>query len=324
MTVKAGSTGAEGVKPALPLAVFLMGPTASGKTDLALQLVGALPMEIISVDSALVYRGMDIGTAKPTAEELERAPHRLIDICDPSESYSAARFREDALREMAQITSAGRIPLLVGGTMLYFRALQYGLSELPEADPGVRARLEHEAAVHGWRYLHERLARIDPGAAARIHPNDPQRIQRALEVWELTGSTLSNLQSGDGGQRLPYRVLKLARAPADRAILHQRIARRFYQMLEQGFEEEVRQLALRGDLVPDLPSMRSVGYRQMLRYILGEWDRETMIEKGIIATRQLAKRQLTWLRSDPEVHWLDEERGDVFQQALKIIEAAIT
>ena len=308
----------------LPLAVFLMGPTASGKTELALQLVERLPMEIISVDSALVYRGMDIGTAKPTPAELVRAPHRLIDICDPSEPYSAARFREDALGEMAEITAAGRIPLLVGGTMLYFRALQYGLSELPEADRGVRARLEQEAAIHGWGHLHQRLKRIDPSAAARIHPNDPQRIQRALEVWELTGSTLSNLQDRDGVQRLPYRVVKLARAPADRAELHERIAERFHRMLAQGFEEEVRGLVAKGNLVPDLPSMRSVGYRQMLRYILGEWDRETMIERGIIATRQLAKRQLTWLRSDPEVHWLDDSCGDVLEQALKIIEGAIT
>ena len=310
-------------KPPLPLVVFLMGPTASGKTELALRLVEALPFEIISVDSALVYRGMDIGTAKPGPGELLRAPHRLIDICDPAETYSAARFREDALRGMAEITSSGRIPLLVGGTMLYFRALQFGLSELPEADRGVRARLEHEAAIHGWEYLHRRLGGIDPDAAARIHPNDPQRIQRALEVWELTGSTLSNLQDRDGEQRLPYRILKLVRAPIDRAVLHERIAERFHRMLEEGFEDEVRGLVARGDLVPDLPSMRAVGYRQMLRYILGEWDRETMIEKGIIATRQLAKRQLTWLRSDSEAHWLDEERGDVAGQALKIIETAI-
>ena len=311
-------------RQSLPPAVFVMGPTASGKTELAMQLVERLPMEIISVDSALVYRGMDIGTAKPSPAELARAPHRLIDICDPSEPYSAARFREDALREMAQITAAGRIPLLVGGTMLYFRALEHGLSALPEADRGVRARLEQEAAIHGWGHLHERLKRVDPGAAARIHPNDPQRIQRALEVWELTGSPLSNLQERDGGQRLPYRVVKLARAPAERAELHERIAERFHRMLRQGFEEEVRGLVSRGDLVPDLPSMRSVGYRQMLRYILGEWDRETMIERGIIATRQLAKRQLTWLRSDPQVHWLDESRGHVLEQALKIIEEAIT
>ncbi|MET0048426.1 MAG: tRNA (adenosine(37)-N6)-dimethylallyltransferase MiaA [Sedimenticola sp.] len=302
-----------------PLAIFLMGPTASGKTDLAIELTEHLPCDIISVDSALVYRGMDIGTAKPSAEELARAPHRLIDICDPSESYSAAQFREDALREMAEITAAGRIPLLVGGTMLYFRALQYGLSELPAANAAVRARLEQDAALHGWQAMHERLAVVDPAAASRIHPNDPQRIQRALEVYELTGKSLTELQDRDGEQKLPYRLVKLVRAPREREVLHQRIADRFHKMLAQGFEEEVRGLLQQGNLVPDMPSMRSVGYRQMLKYLLGEWDRETMIEKGIVATRQLAKRQFTWLRADTEAHWLDEEAGDVLGQALKII-----
>ncbi|MES9868873.1 MAG: tRNA (adenosine(37)-N6)-dimethylallyltransferase MiaA [Sedimenticola sp.] len=302
-----------------PLAIFLMGPTASGKTDLAIALTEHLPCDIISVDSALVYRGMDIGTAKPSAEELVRAPHRLIDICDPSESYSAAQFREDALREMAEITAAGRIPLLVGGTMLYFRALQYGLSELPAANAAVRARLEQDAALHGWQAMHERLAAVDPAAASRIHPNDPQRIQRALEVYEITGKSLTELQDRDGEQKLPYRLVKLVRAPREREVLHQRIADRFHKMLAQGFEEEVRGLLQQGGLVPDMPSMRSVGYRQMLKYLLGEWDRETMIEKGIVATRQLAKRQFTWLRADTEAHWLDEEAGDVLGQALKII-----
>ncbi|MET0012328.1 MAG: tRNA (adenosine(37)-N6)-dimethylallyltransferase MiaA [Sedimenticola sp.] len=303
----------------LPLAIFLMGPTASGKTDLAIALTEHLPCDIISVDSALVYRGMDIGTAKPSAEELARAPHRLIDICDPSESYSAAQFREDALREMAEITAAGRIPLLVGGTMLYFRALQYGLSELPAANAAIRARLEQDAALHGWQGMHERLAAVDPAAASRIHPNDPQRIQRALEVYEITGKSLTELQDRDGEQKLPYRLVKLVRAPREREVLHQRIADRFHKMLAQGFEEEVRGLLQQGSLVPDMPSMRSVGYRQMLKYLLGEWDRETMIEKGIVATRQLAKRQFTWLRADTEAHWLDEEAGDVLGQALKII-----
>lgn len=303
----------------LPPAIFLMGPTASGKTELAIQLVQELPCEIISVDSALVYRGMDIGTAKPDADELALAPHRLIDICDPAEAYSAANFREDALAEMTEITAAGHIPLLVGGTMLYFRALEHGLSELPEADKGVRSRLEQEAALHGWAYMHDKLLKIDPKAGAKIHPNDPQRIQRALEVFELTGHPMSELQAKSSGKKLPYRVIKLARAPKDRKILHQRIATRFQMMLDQGFEQEVKNLLKRGDLVPDMPSMRSVGYRQMLKYLLGEWDRETMIEKGIIATRQLAKRQLTWLRSDPEIHWLDEEEGKLNSQALKII-----
>jgi len=265
---------------------------------------------------------MNIGTAKPDALELARAPHRLIDICDPDQPYSAARFREDALREMTEITEAGRIPLLVGGTMLYFRALQQGLSKLPGADPGVRAELEREAAAAGWGGMHLRLQRIDPEAAARIHPNDPQRIQRALEVYELTGCSLSELQKEDTGRQLPYRLVKLARAPLDRKLLHQRIEQRFHRMLEQGFEEEVRGLLRHGQLVPEMPSMRSVGYRQVLKYLLGEWDRQTMIEKGIVATRQLAKRQMTWLRAEPGLHWLDEAQGDLLDQALKIIAAA--
>lgn len=316
MGVQAANQGA------LPLAVFLMGPTASGKTDLAVELVQRLPCDIISVDSALVYRGMDIGTAKPGPDLLARAPHRLIDICDPGEAYSAARFREDALGEMAEITAAGRIPLLVGGTMLYFRALQYGLSELPQADPELRRRLETEAAEHGWEALHQRLAQVDPQAAGRIHPNDPQRIQRALEIFELTGRPLTELQRQDGVQKLPYRLVKLVRAPKDRSLLHERIAQRFHRMLELGFEDEVRGLLARGDLSLDLPSMRSVGYRQMALYLQGEYSREEMIERSIIATRQLAKRQLTWLRADPELFWLDEEAGDLCTQALKFIEAA--
>ncbi len=302
-----------------PPTVFLMGPTASGKTELAVALVESLPCEIISVDSALVYRGMDIGTAKPGPEILARAPHRLIDICDPTEAYSAARFREDALGAMAEISGAGRVPLLVGGTMMYFRALQYGLSELPPADPLVRSRLEAEAAAHGWGALHRRLAAVDPKAASRIHPNDPQRIQRALEVYELTGETISSLQTRDDTPRLRYSVLKLARAPRRRSVLHQRIENRFLNMLKQGFEEEVRALMRRYNLSPELPSMRSVGYRQVLEHLTGEYGREEMIERGIAATRQLAKRQLTWLRGDKDVHWLDEEGEDPGAQALKII-----
>ncbi|MES9897865.1 MAG: tRNA (adenosine(37)-N6)-dimethylallyltransferase MiaA [Sedimenticola sp.] len=308
----------------LPPAIFLMGPTASGKTELAIRLVQELPCEIISVDSALVYRGMDIGSAKPDAEELAAAPHRLINICDPAEPYSAANFRMDALREMADITAAGNIPLLVGGTMLYFRALEQGLSNLPDADKGVRARLQQEVSLHGLDALHRRLGEVDPISAARIHPNDPQRVQRALEVYELTGRPLSDLQRESVGERVPYRLIKLARAPKDRAVLHGRIAERFEMMLDQGFEEEVRRLLQRGDLSPELPSMRSVGYRQMLKYLLGEWDWETMKERGIIATRQLAKRQFTWLRSDPEIHWLDEDSGNILEQALKIIRQSLT
>jgi tRNA dimethylallyltransferase len=308
----------------LPAAVFLVGPTAAGKTDLAVELVGRLPLEIVSVDSAMVYRGMDIGTAKPDAELLARAPHRLVDVCDPAEAYSAARFREDALAAMAEITAAGRVPLLVGGTMLYFRALERGLAELPQADPGVRARLAREAQLFGLEHLHRRLATVDPVAASRIHPHDPQRIQRALEVWELTGRPLSAHQAAGDGGGLPYRVLKLVRAPADRSALHERIARRFQSMLERGFESEVRGLLARGDLAPDLPSLRSVGYRQMVRHLLGEYDFPTMVERAVHATRQLAKRQYTWLRGEREAVWLvDEARGAV-AHALKILAGVAT
>jgi tRNA dimethylallyltransferase len=287
-----------------------MGPTASGKTDLAVDLAARFPCEIVSVDSALVYRGMDIGTAKPGPEVLAKAPHRLIDICDPREAYSAARFREDAAREMATIAAAGSVPLLVGGTMLYFRALQRGLSPLPSANPAVRAHLDKEASAAGWGALHRRLAAIDPVAARRIHPNDPQRIQRALEVYEITGRSMSQLlEEGGGCPVVPFRIVKLVRAPEERAILHQRVERRFLRMIELGFEEEVRALWERGDLTPDMPSMRCVGYRQMLKYLFGEYAFEEMVLRGIIATRQLAKRQLTWLRTESDAHWLlDGER----------------
>ncbi|MCG8046680.1 MAG: tRNA (adenosine(37)-N6)-dimethylallyltransferase MiaA [Candidatus Thiodiazotropha endolucinida] len=295
-----------------------MGPTASGKTALAVALVERLPLEIISVDSALIYRGMDIGTAKPDQATLRIAPHRLIDIRDPSESYSAAAFREDALTEMAEITRAGRVPLLVGGTMLYFKALEEGLSDLPEADPGIRSRLEQELGRLGLEALHQRLSCLDPAAGRRIHANDPQRILRALEVIEISGKTLTELQQGCVGHTFPYSVLKLVRAPLERSLLHARIERRFREMLAQGFEREVSALMRRGDLSPAMPSMRAVGYRQMLSYLLGELSREEMIEKGIIATRQLAKRQFTWLRSCRGCHWLDEE-GDVIEQALGLI-----
>ena len=227
--------------PDLPPAIFIMGPTASGKTELAIELAGALPVDVISVDSALVYRGMDIGTAKPEPEVLQQVPHRLIDICEPLETYSAARFRQDALREMSRITALGRIPLLVGGTMLYYHALQQGLSPLPEADPGVRRELELRLAEEGLGELHQQLQRVDPEAAARIHANDPQRIIRALEVWQITGHPLSRLQQ-QRGEPLPYRVVKIVRAPAERALLHQRIEQRFRRMLELGFEQEVREL----------------------------------------------------------------------------------
>ena len=288
-----------------PLAIFLMGPTASGKSALAMELVQRLPCDIISVDSALVYRGMDIGTAKPTAAELALAPHRLIDLLDPTQAYSAADFCRDALREMAAITAAGRIPLLVGGTMLYYKALLEGLSPLPEADPLIRAQIEAEAQALGWAELHQQLLQIDPVAGARIHPNDPQRLSRALEVFRITGKSMTELTQQSGSE-LPYRTLQYAIAPTDRALLRQRIAERFDAMLAQGFEAEVRQLFERGDLSPDLPSIRCVGYRQMWDYLAGVIDYEEMRYRGTVATNQLAKRQLTWLRgwSHP-VTWLE-------------------
>ncbi len=252
-------------KASLPKAIFLMGPTASGKTALAIELRKILPVELISVDSALIYKGMDIGTAKPNAEELLAAPHRLLDIRDPSQAYSAADFRRDALAEMADITAAGRIPLLVGGTMLYFKALLEGLSPLPSADPEVRARIEQQAAEQGWESLHRQLQEVDPVAAARIHPNDPQRLSRALEVFFISGKTLTELTQ-TSGDALPYQVHQFAIAPASRELLHQRIEQRFHQMLASGFEAEVRALFARGDLHTDLPSIRCVGYRQMWSY----------------------------------------------------------
>lgn len=279
-------------------AICIMGPTGTGKTDLAVALRKHFPVEIISVDSALVYKGMDIGSAKPDAATLAEAPHRLIDFLDPAQPYSAAEFRTDALREMADITAAGRIPLLVGGTMLYFRALEYGLSELPEADPAIRARLEAEAATHGWQALHDRLARIDPVAAQRIHPNDPQRLQRALEVFELTGKSLTELQQAAWHDACPYQLLKIALIPENRAWLHARLAQRFDQMLAHGVVDEVRQLLMRGDLNTHLPAIRAVGYRQIWDYLINEIDYNQMRDRAIVATRQLAKRQMTWLRSE--------------------------
>jgi tRNA dimethylallyltransferase len=293
---------------AMPPAIFLMGPTASGKTGLAVELHQQFPIDVISVDSAMVYRGMDIGTAKPDAATLARAPHRLIDIREPHEVYSAAQFREDALREMAAITRAGRVPLLVGGTMLYFRALSQGLAQLPKASPEIRERLEAEAQIIGWTGLHQRLAQLDPAAAERIHPNDPQRIQRALEVIEVSGRKMSELQNEHRNreeEQCGFRILRLIVCPSQRITLHQNIEKRFQNMLEQGFIEEVRQLRQRGDLGPELPAMRCVGYRQVWNYLENESDQELMIRKAIAATRQLAKRQLTWLRQQPAALWYD-------------------
>ncbi len=291
-------------------AILLMGPTASGKTDLALALADRLPCELISVDSALVYRGMDIGTAKPAPEVLAQVPHRLIDVCDPADAYSAARFRDDALAAMAEITARGHIPLLVGGTMLYFRALQQGLSALPESDPRIRAELAERALRDGAEAMHRWLSRVDPAAAARIHPNDPQRVQRALEVFLLAGRPMTELWQ-PASKPLPYRTLKLVRSPRDRAVLHQRIAMRFDAMLEAGFEDEVRTLWQRGDLDAELPSMRCVGYRQMLGYVRGQQDHEAMKDRAVIATRQLAKRQYTWLRSETGCVWLWDDEAVV-------------
>jgi tRNA dimethylallyltransferase len=287
-----------------PLAIFLMGPTASGKTALALQLADRFATALISVDSALVYRGMDIGTAKPDAATLARYPHQLIDIRDPKEAYSAAEFRADALREMASIVAAGKTPLLVGGTGLYFRSLQHGLSDLPEADIELRERLAGEARERGWPALHARLVELDPAAAQRIRPGDAQRIQRALEVIALTGKPLSQLQGGQR-ERFPYRVLKLALMPADRAALHARIAERLDGMFAQGFLDEVRTLRARGDLHADLASMRAVGYRQVWQHLDGEFDLAECRERAIHATRQLAKRQITWFRADRDALTID-------------------
>jgi tRNA dimethylallyltransferase len=288
-----------------PLAVALMGPTASGKTAAALALARHLPCEIISVDSALVYRGMDIGSAKPSAAERAQVPHHLIDILEPSASYSAMQFCQDALRLVAQIHARGRLPLLVGGTMLYFKALQDGLDQLPPADPQVRARLEQDAATLGMPALHARLATLDAASAARLQPNDSQRIQRALEIIELSGQPMSALLAQRAATELPFTLLPLALEPSERSVLHQRIATRFDAMLEAGFVEEVMALRARGDLHAGLPSMRCVGYRQVWNYLDGIGDRAEMREKAIIATRQLVKRQLTWLRSMPERHVID-------------------
>ena len=285
----------------MPKAIFLMGPTGSGKTDLAVELYKRFPVEIISVDSALVYKGMDIGTAKPDASTLQQAPHRLIDFLDPSQAYSAADFRADALQAMAEISARGKIPLLVGGTMLYFRALEYGLSELPKADPTIRAKLDAEAAEHGWLSLHQRLQQLDPVAAQRIHPNDPQRLQRALEVYELTGKSLTELQQAMWQETCPYDLLKIALIPDNRAWLHQRLAQRFDVMLSLGLIEEVKRLWTRGDLDVNLPAIRAVGYRQVWDYLNGKLDYTQMRDRAIVSTRQLAKRQMTWLRSETNI-----------------------
>jgi len=309
---------------AKPPAIFLMGPTASGKTALAIEMRQRFPVDIISVDSALVYRDMNIGTAKPGAETLQQAPHALIDIRDPTDSYSAAEFRQDALIEMSKITREGRVPLLAGGTMLYFKALSQGLARLPSANPEIRRVIEEDAQKQGWAALHGQLAGLDPEIAERIHPNDPQRISRALEVIELTGRKMSEIQQEQGGQQLDYRVMRIIACPQPRAVLHQRIEIRYQQMLDEGFMNEMKTLHGRGDLRPEMPAMKCVGYRQAWSYLEGEISAEEMREKTLAATRQLAKRQLTWLRQETAALWYDpkveNEKDSVFREVAKFLE----
>ncbi len=292
-----------------------MGPTAAGKTDLAIALTKHLPCEIISVDSALIYKEMDIGSAKPSAAELAQAPHRLIDIIDPAQSYSAADFRADALKHMQAITDAGKIPLLVGGTMLYFKVLLEGISPVPTSVPSIRQAIEEEAGLRGWQSLHDELALYDPESAQRLHVNDHQRVCRAIEVYRITGKSLTEL-TRQKGEELPFDVHQFAIAPQDKATLDERIEQRFHLMLDAGFEEEVRHLHARDDLNLELPSMRCVGYRQMWEYIDGQIDRDEMIFRGIVATRQLAKRQMTWLKNWNDLVWLDSKDDNNLEKVL--------
>ena len=302
-----------------PPAIFLLGPTASGKTALAVQLAQILNGEIISVDSALVFKEMNNGTAKPTLEERNGIPHHLIDILDPSESFSTGQFRNQALTLMAEITQRGKLPILVGGTMLYFKALTQGLAELPPANAQIRAYLERELEQNGKFALHQRLSKVDPQSALRIHPNDPQRVQRALEIFELTGKPMSIFFAANQVE-LPYSIHKFVIAPEDRKILHEIIAQRFYKMLELGFLEEVEKLYLRNDLNEKMPSIRAVGYREAWSYFQGEYDLNTMTEKAIIATRQLAKRQFTWLRRETNAHSLITGQVNLLSQIIKILQ----
>ncbi|MCM1512426.1 MAG: tRNA (adenosine(37)-N6)-dimethylallyltransferase MiaA [Oxalobacter formigenes] len=303
-----------------PFAVAIMGPTASGKTAAALEIARCIPAEIISVDSALLYRGMDIGTAKPTPKERQAVPHHLIDLIDPSESYSVSRFIEDAARLIMGISQRGKLPLLAGGTMMYFKGLKAGLDNLPAANPAIRAALDKEAALYGWPALHKKLHHLDPETAARLAPNDAQRIQRALEIIEITGTPLSFLHTNRKNASLPFTLFSIALEPSERHILHQRIANRFDAMLEnERLIHEVQLLKKRGDLHLGMPSMRCVGYRQTWQYLDGEIDRPTLREKGIAATRQLAKRQLTWLRAMPERRVIDCLAPDAAQQILSIL-----
>jgi tRNA dimethylallyltransferase len=308
----------------LPPAIFIMGPTASGKTALACALYDELPCELISVDSALVYKDMNIGTAKPTTEELAQYPHHLIDIRDPSEPYSAADFREDVLRVMAEVTARGNIPVLVGGTMLYFKFLLEGAADLPEADEAIRKQIEDEAREKGWPAIHEKLAQVDPESAARLNPNDPQRVQRALEVYLVTGKTLTEHWAQQQQKSIPYQVVQFAISPKERKTLHERIEIRFEQMLKEGFVEEVRALYQRGDLHENLPAIRAVGYRQVWEHLNGQLSYDEMIFKGVVATRQLAKRQVTWLRSWKDLHWLESEDPKLVETALSILKSEVS
>ena len=304
----------------LPPAIFIMGPTASGKTGLAVELYEHLPVELISVDSALVFKDMDIGTAKPEASMLARAPHHLIDLIPPTEVYSAATFRNDALKLMAEITARGKIPLLVGGTMLYFKALQDGLSQFPHADADVRKKLDAQAAEIGWPAMHRKLAEVDPQTAARLAPADSQRIQRALEVYEISGKTITALHQSSVGDQLPYQLLKIALIPSDRTALHDRIAIRFDDMLKQGFVDEVKHLLSKyPSLHADMPSMRCVGYRQALDHLADHYDVAELRDRGIFATRQLAKRQLTWLRGMDDTFEVDCLNPKIFEVVLNEI-----
>ena len=302
-----------------PWAIFLMGPTAAGKTDTAIALHERLGHELISVDSAMVYRGMDIGSAKPSATELARAPHRLIDLRDPTEPYSAADFRQDALNEMRQISAAGKVPLLVGGTMLYYKHLVEGVANMPAADPVIRERLAAQRQAEGLEALHQALMNVDPVSAQRIHPNDPQRLMRALEVYYASGRPMSELWKEQQPETFPWRVLSIALSPNDRSVLHARIEKRFTTMLSEGLIDEVVALKKRNDLHIDLPAMKSVGYRQVWEYLDGEYDYAALKERGVIATRQLAKRQLTWLRSWSNLTWIDSQQANIVDKTLKFV-----
>jgi tRNA dimethylallyltransferase len=313
--------------PVYPPAILLMGPTASGKTAVAAQLAATLPCEIVSVDSALIYKGMDIGTAKPDAETLRRAPHHLIDVIEPHESYSAARFRDDALALMREITERGNIPLLTGGTMLYFKALTEGLNDLPEADVAVRLIIETMAEEEGWPALHEKLRKVDPETAARLEPADAQRIQRALEIYYVTGKSMTDLLKKPKYVYFPYTPIRVALTPGDRAVLHERIARRFEAMLEAGLVEELKRLREEYGLEADMPSMRCVGYRQAWDFLENRISRAELREQGIAATRQLAKRQLTWLRGMDNLAEFDcldaEVGGRVLEYLRRELEALV-